>query len=191
MPRFPFLQAIFVSIAIGVSSCHQRQVAVPVPAPPAPAADRPAAQTPATAAGAPPSSTPNATEQAPEPAPYQVNKPPQAARKPARPAPTPAAAASSPAPATPSADPPKLGDVLTPDEQKQLSAAIDQSLSRAQASLNSIVGHRLNSSQAEDVEQIRKFMDQAKATRASDPAGAKSLAQRAEVLARDLAAGFH
>ena len=71
-----------------------------------------------------------------------------------------------------------------------MNAAIDQSLARAQASLNSLGSRRLNKDQQADVEQIRKFMQQANATRTSDAAGAKSLAQRAEVLARDLAASF-
>jgi hypothetical protein len=94
-----------------------------------------------------------------------------------------------PAPAAPS-PPPKLGDVLTPDEQKQYNASIDQSLSHAQNSLNSIGGRQLTKDRQAEVEQIRNFMQQAQATRASDPAGAKSLAERAEVLARDLAASF-
>jgi len=92
-----------------------------------------------------------------------------------------------PAPAAP---PPKLGDVLTADEQKQYSASIDQSLAHAQTSLNSIAQRQLNKDQQAEVEQIRNFMQQAQATRSSDPAGAKSLAGRAEVLARDLAASF-
>lgn len=80
--------------------------------------------------------------------------------------------------------------MLTSDEQKQYSASIDQSLSQAQNSLNSIAGRQLKQEQQAEVEQIRNFMQQAQATRTSDPAGAKSLAERAEVLARDLAASF-
>jgi hypothetical protein len=87
--------------------------------------------------------------------------------------------------------PPKLGDVLTPDEQKQYNASIDQSLAHAQTSLNSIGGRQLNKDQRAEVEQIRNFIQQAQTTRNSDAAGAKSLAARAEVLARDLAATFH
>ncbi len=45
--------------------------------------------------------------------------------------------------------------------------------------------------QQAQVEQIRNFMQQAQSTSASDAAGAKSLSERAEVLARDLAASFH
>jgi hypothetical protein len=130
-----------------------------------------------------------------------VNKPAAqpAAKKPARSAAAPATvpatnpAISAPAPAAPSAPPaapPKLGDILTPDERKQYSASIDQSLSHAQTSLNSITGRQLSKDQQAEVEQIRNFMQQAQGTRSSDPAGAKSLAERAEVLARDLAATF-
>ena len=101
------------------------------------------------------------------------------------PGPTPAA------PAAPAAPPPKLGDVLTPDERQQYSAAIDLSLSHAQTSLNSIAAQQLNKDQQAELEQIQGFMQRARATRDSDPAGAKSLSERAEVLARDLAASFH
>jgi len=48
----------------------------------------------------------------------------------------------------------------------------------------------LNKDQRAEVEQIRNFIQQAQTARVSDPAGAKSLAERAEVLARDLAATF-
>ncbi len=174
-----------------------RQAAVPLPPPPPlrsqPRRDRPPRlqirnlPVPAT------------TTPAQEPSPYQVNKPPQpAARKPARSATAPATAPTNPsvsapttapaASAAPPAPPPKLGDVLTPDERKQYSASIDQSLSHAQTSLNSIAGRQLNKDQQAEVEQIRNFMQQAQGSRGSDPGGAKSLAERAEVLARDLAA---
>jgi hypothetical protein len=84
-----------------------------------------------------------------------------------------------------------LGDILTPDERKQYNASIDQSLSHAQSSLSSIGSRQLDKDQQAEVEQIRNFMQQAQSKRGSDPAGAKSLAERAEVLARDLAATFH
>jgi hypothetical protein len=104
----------------------------------------------------------------------------------------PAAATAPPAAtsAVPPAAPPKLGDVLTADEQKQYSASIDQSLAQAQASLNSIRGRPLNQDQQAELEQIRRFMLQAHDSRVSDPAGAKSLAERAKILAGDLAKTF-
>jgi hypothetical protein len=197
MPRFRLLQASFVIFLFGASSCQRRQVSVPVPA--APAASQPAPTPPTPAAnnaGTPSSET---TTQPETPGNYQLNKPAPATKKPVRPAAPPAPAPASsgtttppaptpaPAPATPA---PKLGDILTPDEQKQYSASIDQSLSHAQASLNSIAGRQLNKDQQAQVDQIRNFMEQARTSRASDASGAKSLAERAEVLARDLAAMF-
>jgi hypothetical protein len=104
-------------------------------------------------------------------------------------APVPAA----PVPAAPDASTPapKLGDVLTADEQKQYNASIDQSLAHAQTSLTEIKGHRLSAAQGDEVEQITNFMKQAQAACGSDLAGAKSLAERAEVLAKDLAGALH
>jgi hypothetical protein len=197
MPSFRVLQAGLVLLLLSESACQKRQGSVPVPSPPAPAApSQPTepAPAPASTASAPAAASGTAPVPAQEPNnSYQVNKPPQAAaKKPSRPA-TPAAA---PSPGEPAGSPalvpaPKLGDVLTPDEQRQYNASIDQSLSRAQASLNSIGGRQLSKDQQADVEQIRSFMQQAQASRGSDLPGAKSLAQRAEVLAKDMAATFH
>jgi hypothetical protein len=80
---------------------------------------------------------------------------------------------------------------VTPDQQRQYNAAIDQSLSRAQASLASVANRTLNNDQQRLVAQIRNIMQQAQTSRSSDLPGAKSLAQRAEVLAKDLAGSFH
>jgi hypothetical protein len=57
--------------------------------------------------------------------------------------------------------------------------------------LNAVGARQLSTDQQAEVEQIRNFIKQAQGTRSSDPPGAKSLAERAEVLARDLAASFH
>jgi replicative DNA helicase len=84
-----------------------------------------------------------------------------------------------------------LGDVVTPDQQRQYNAAIDQSLARAQASLAAIANRQLSKDQQALVEQIRNIMQQAQASRNSDLPGAKSLAGRAEVLDKDLAGSFH
>lgn len=195
MRRFSRLQASLVLLLAWESSCQRRQVAVPVPSPPN--AIQPATPAPAPAAESPQPPGAGTTTQAQEPGPYQVNKAPQPAPAAKKPAPAAAAAPSNPAPSPPvspvpaPAPAPKLGDILTPDAQKQYNASIDQSLSHAQTSLNSIGGRQLNKDQRAEVEQIRNFMQQAQTARASDPAGAKSLAERAEVLARDLAATFH
>jgi len=182
-------------------ACSKRQVAVPVPPPPA-ASSQPNVAQPAATPSQTPTPQPGATTDNTQASPYQLNKPapaqpaPAASRKPAtRPAtpastsPQPAAAATPPA-ATP-AQPPQLGDIVTPDQQRQLNAAIDQSLARAQASLASVANRELTKDQQGLVEQIRNIIKQAQASRSSDLPGAKSLAGRAEVLAKDLAESFH
>jgi hypothetical protein len=199
MPRFPRLQASFVLLLVWESACQRRRhVAVPLAAPPAAIQPAPAATAPAvtnTETPSPAATAPHTTPAPPsqEASPYQINKPPPppapAVKKSTRPTTVPAAA-PIPTPPAPAPPPPKLGDILTADEQKQYNAAIDQSLSRAQTSLNLIGGRQLNKVQQAEVEQIRNFMQQALSARASDPAGAKSLAERAEVLARDLAKIF-
>ncbi len=173
-------------------------MAVPLAAPPAAIQPAPAATAPAvtnTETPSPAATAPHTTPAPPsqEASPYQINKPPPppapAVKKSTRPTTVPAAA-PIPTPPAPAPPPPKLGDILTADEQKQYNAAIDQSLSRAQTSLNLIGGRQLNKDQQAEVEQVRNFMQQALSARGSDPAGAKSLAERAEVLARDLAKTF-
>jgi hypothetical protein len=196
MSRFPRLQASLLLFLVWESACHRKQVTVPVPPPPAETQpivpEQPAPST------TPETPSTGVTTHPQEPTPYQVNKPappPPPAKKPSRsatvPTPQPAPAPPPPAAPVPAAPPPKLGDILKPDEQKQYNAAIDQSLSHAQSSLNSVSGRQLDKDQQAEVEHIRNFMQQAQTTRGSDPAGAKSLAERAEVLARDLAASFH
>ena len=193
-----------VALALVVApACHKRQVAVP--APPLPAAlgqphsgDSPTP--PAQNSSASPTG-PAATTNSPPPSPYQVNKPAQqpapaprkASRSPPVPATSPTTQANTPAspgPAPAPVQPPVLGDIVTPDQQRQLNAAIDQSLSRAQASLSSIGNRELNKDQQGLVEQIKNIMQQAQSSRSSDLPGAKSLAERAEVLAKDLAGSF-
>jgi hypothetical protein len=193
------LQAAML-LLVALPSCSKKQV-VPLPAPPAalrqPAATGQAAPAPETSTPQPGSATTNTTQTAP----YQVNKPAPAAAAPAaRKTSRPAApqspqspATTAPAPATPAAPvpAPQLVDVVPPDQQRQLNAAIDQSLSRAQASLAGIANRELNKDQQALAEQIRKLMQQAQASRGADLPGAKSLAERAEVLAKDLAGSFH
>jgi cob(I)alamin adenosyltransferase len=84
-----------------------------------------------------------------------------------------------------------LGDILTREQERQYNAAIDQSLARAQNSLNAIASRQLTKEQKAVVAQIQSFVQQAQTTRKSSLSGARSLAERAEVLARDLAGSLH
>ena len=204
MPRILFIFGVLGLLVVLESSCRKRQVAVPLPTTPAPAAKATPAPVPAPPNPSlePPPELPASTEPAPNPAanvtpPYQVNKPPQPpppAKRPTRSTATGSQPAPAPPPPTPTtvapAPQPRLGDILTPDQQRDFNAAIDQSLSRAQTILGSIGARQLSKEQQGTLDQIRNFIQQAQETRKSDLQGAKSLSERAEVLARDLAASF-
>jgi hypothetical protein len=202
---------LVVLLVLTTSSCRKKHAAVPVPSQPA-AVEAPHDQPSAPAATAPDTANPPQTKPAqttpvttPVPAPasppkeeskYQKNKPPDQPPPPKRAArPSNAApAATTPQGAAPAnvtpADPPRLGDILTPDQQHQFNAAIDLSLAHAQASLDFISTRQLSKEQQATVAEILNFMQQAQEKRKNDLAAAKSLAERAEVLSHDLVASL-
>jgi hypothetical protein len=176
------------------TSCHKRQVLIPAttpaPAPaaassPAPAPARPTEEIPTPPTLAPSTETPQPESVIPNPPPA----PPPAAPKPTRRNPPRPAAPATPAPtpAAPAAPAPQLGIILTPDQQRQYNSDIDQSLQRADASLKSIGSRQLSSEQQASLDEARNFIRQAQATRATDLPAALRLAERADVLARNLA----
>ncbi len=185
-----------VLLVLTASSCHKKQVAVPVPSEPVPApaaeAPQPAAPTQPATPPAAPSPAPTTTSAPKEETKYQKNKPPdqppppKRASRPVNPAP----ATPATQPATPAADAPRLGDVLTPEEQHQYNTAIDLSLAHAQASLGFISTRQLTNEQQATVGEIQNFMQQAQEKRKDELAAAKSLAERAEVLSHDLVASL-
>jgi len=187
-------------LAVSEWSCHRRQVRLPAPAAPAAPTVSAPAQAPA------PESPPSAPEQAvpaqpppsqpapAQPAPEQPVQPapsqpaPNAVPSPARPRPRPPTqppASASPAPA------PQLGPVLTPERQKEYNGAIDQSLEHAQSSLRAIGNRQLTAEQRASVQEIQNFIRQAQTARTSDLPGARRLAERAEVLGRNLERSVH
>ena len=201
MFRFVHLLSLVVLLATLESSCHRRR-SIPIAAPAMPAPQQPApepAPPPSTSPSATspstptPAQTPSSQQPKDEPR-YQSNRPapppePQPAppvqqpprRQPQRPANSP----SPEAPAQPGA-PPRLGDVLTPEQERQFNAAIDQNLARAQANLASIANRQLTKDQQGMVAQIQGFISQAQTTRRHNLAAARSLAERADVLSKDL-----
>lgn len=173
----------------------------PVPAVTAPAAEEPHQQPPTTtqpATTAPAATTPTPAVTPRDDSQYQKNKPPDQPPPPKHPT-HPAAAPASTAPATPPPAPataaappdtPRLGDILTPDQQRQYNTAIDVSLAHAQASLGFISTRQLTKEQQATVLDIQNFIQQAQEKRKNELAAAKSLAERAEVLSHDLVASL-
>ena len=92
--------------------------------------------------------------------------------------------------ATPRGAIPRLGPVLTRDQRRQRSRLIDRDLDAARRIVTGIVGRDLTAQQINTVRRIREFLRQADEARSRDPALARKLADRAALLARDLAAGL-
>ena len=81
---------------------------------------------------------------------------------------------------------PRLGALLTPEQQRDQNVRIDRSLENAAKSLGAVEKRTLTSAQQAAVAQIHGFMAQAEQLRKTDLTGARSLAERAQLLARDL-----
>ncbi len=117
--------------------------------------------------------------------------PPQQPRRPRRPTTAPIQPAQEPAPAQPqSPEPPKLVQLLTADEQRRYQAELDQSLRSAEAIVAQAATRTLDAQQSDLVVRIRAFTQQARDQRDTDLMTARNLAQRADVLARDLQRSF-
>jgi len=190
MLRFLCTLSLVVLLAAFDYGCRKRHVGAPVLPPPAPT---PAETAPATTPTPPPTpSAPAAQPPSPLPPeePNQKNRPPQQQPAPPSPQTTPQRRSSRPGEPNGAGQPnqaPHLGDILTPEQERQYNSAIDQSLARAQSSLGSIGNRQLTKEQQAVVDQIQSFIRQAQTTRKSSLPAARSLAERADVLARDLA----
>jgi len=182
MLRFLRASSLAVLLAAFESACAKRHVAAPVPStPPAapaeaapPAAPQPAPATSPPAAPAP-APQPQVPPQSPPQSPPPASPPPRSTR-PAEPN-----SSGQPNPA------PRLGEILTTEQERHYNSAIDQSLARTQSSLGVIANRKLTKEQQSVVAQIQSFVQQAQTTRKSNLPAARSLAERADVLARDLA----
>ncbi|HEY6390212.1 MAG TPA: hypothetical protein VIX89_02970 [Bryobacteraceae bacterium] len=170
---------VFLLAASGIA-CREKTFAKPPPAPAATAAPAEPMEQPPPPQTAPPSQPPPALPNpavAPPPPQEEAAQPKKPTRRASRPAATPAAA-------PPVTQPLRLGEMLTPEQERQYNAAIDQSLQRAQASLARLSKRQLSAEQQGVVAQVQSFIEQAQTTRKTNLTAAKSLAERADVLAR-------
>ena len=135
-------------------------------------------------AEAPKISPPVATQIPAKPPP----KPKPARRPPRKPAPVRAQAAPPVVVETPPEPAPQLSPVLSPSQQEALNRAIDTAVLQAEEALTSIASKRLNPTQQANAARARSFVSQAQQTRLADLVTAKTLADRAMVLAQSVAA---
>jgi hypothetical protein len=119
---------------------------------------------------------PNGVSEAPPP---PAPKPP--ARRPIRPAPP---VVTPPVEATPA--PPKLGQMLTPEQTREYNRTIDESLDRVRKIVATMSRRTLTPDQTEILNRVLVFQRQAEENRAQDLMVAVSLAKRADLLAKDL-----
>ena len=172
-------------LAVSAIACRKKaQPVLAVPAAPAATTapveplEQPPQQTPATTR--PPPVLPQPTVAPPPP--EDVSQPKRSARRPSRPS-TPAAPVTSP----PANQPLRLGEMLTPEQERQYNTAMDQSLQRANSNIARVLKRQLSKEQQGVVAQVQSFIEQAQSTRKTNLTAAKSLAERADVLARELA----
>ncbi len=82
---------------------------------------------------------------------------------------------------------PELAPLLPENELRAYRAAIDDLLDRASRNIAAARAQRLDDRRQAQLSQAIAFVAQAREIRERDPAGAKSLAERAELLSREVA----
>jgi len=162
-------------LAVSAIACRKKaQPVLAVPAAPAATTapveplEQPPQQTPATTQ--PPPVLPQPTVAPPPP--EDVSQPKRSARRPSRPS-TPAAPVTSP----PANQPLRLGEMLTPEQERQYNTAMDQSLQRANSNIARVLKRQLSKEQQGVVAQVQSFIEQAQSTRKTNLTAAKSLAE--------------
>lgn len=112
---------------------------------------------------------------------------PEAARRTVHRA-APVAPPKPPAPetATPEPAPPRLAQMITPEQVRESTKTLDDSLASVNRILSIVEGKNLTPAQKETAERIRGYKKQAEQAREQDLLTAVSLARRADLLAKDL-----
>jgi len=190
MSRSRFLMAIFLLAAISVTtSCWPFRKSRPKPAPPiprpAPAQTAPAPEPlpppPELAPKEPPANAPEGVSQQPP----SLPPPPSRKRPSALGPPVQSPAPASTPPPTP-APAPQLRPIVGAQQRHELEGLIRERIARARQALSSVQSRRLNRSQRTVVGQIETFIRQAEQAKNDDLIRAGNLAERADVLAKDL-----
>jgi type IV secretory pathway VirB10-like protein len=121
----------------------------------------------------PPKRTRRARTKTPSPSPAQ--------QQPAQPAPS--------APITTAAEP-QLAPMLSEEQKRIYATAITELVVKAERNLSAAEARNPNQQQREMIQQAKTFLAQAQDIRTRDLAAAKSLADRAEILSREVLAEF-
>jgi hypothetical protein len=109
--------------------------------------------------------------------------------EPPKPAPRPRPLVAGPKPPVTLPEPtvaPKLGPLFTPEQTREYTKDLDESLERVRNRLGELSRKRLNADQVVTLERIRTFQKQAEQARQENLVTAVYLARRADLLAQDL-----
>lgn len=186
--RRTFGVAVVTAAGLASSACnlpllhHQQQARVFIPPPPSPQPPKepvpllPAPPVAAMVLVSLPASLPTSVELGPPP-PAPVKRPPPAPPK---------VQAIAPPPEPTVVIPPKLGQMFTPEQDREYKQALAESFARVDGALARLEGKHLTPEQSETADRIRTFRKQAEQTREQDLVTAVSLARRADLLAKDL-----
>ena len=146
------------------------------PAPPAPLEPPPGIPTAEPIAGGIPGEEPR-----------PLPPPPAEKKRPSPAGPRVPATSTEPAAAPPAVPAPQLRPMLTPAQRQELERSIYERIRRTRGILASIGARSLRGELGDLVGQIRTFLKQAEDAKGTDLLRANNLAERAEVLAEDLA----
>jgi len=80
----------------------------------------------------------------------------------------------------------QLGVILPPEQTRELQRRLEEALERTRSAVVLIEGKLLTKEQTDTLGRVRSFLAQAEQTREADLAGSVSLAERADLLSRDL-----
>jgi hypothetical protein len=111
--------------------------------------------------------------------------PRRVSRRPTPPVAAPRPAQQVPVPVEPQATP-RLAQMFTPEELRENTRSLEESLERVNKALATVEGKNLSVEQREVANRIRTFRLQAEQAREKDLLTAVSLARRADLLAKDL-----
>lgn len=181
--------ALCLAAGLSTSAClFQKPPRAFIP-PPVPARPAASVRKPVPAIAAPPDNLastdlPDLSQAVPAVAPDfpPPPKPPAAPRRPV------VATAPKPAPPAPTetAPAPRIVQILTPEQTREYTRELDDSLERVRRALEVLSRKNLTPEQSADAERIRAFQQLARETREQDLVTAVSHARRADLLAKDL-----
>lgn len=179
------------ALAVLAPACHRKHPRNPPPAPVVLVPAEPPKEVPplpsAPGIHTPPPKQPpvNVKVEAPPPPVPQKKRRTRSARKAEAKVSEPPVVESTPAAPAP-APVPRLGQILTPEESKDYTRRLEAALDHVKNALVIIEGKALDRQNKETADRIRSFVAQAEQARDQDLVSAVSLAERADLLSRDL-----